>query len=192
MNSMLLGLNGDKMYVPVILGTARKDRESEKAAKFMLEEIISYGMESELIDVRDFLVCATSNTRKSPKAQELSEKIKKAEGLVIVSPEYNHGYPGELKIMLDMLYEQYARKPVGICGVSASGLGGARAVEQLRLVSIEFHMVPIREAVYFSDVQNLFDENNKIKDKSYHNRVKGFLEELAWYANALKTAREKG
>lgn len=58
----------------------------------------------------------------------------RADGLVIVSPEYNHGYPGEMKLMLDQLYKEYNRKPVGICGVSSGALGGARMVEQLRLI----------------------------------------------------------
>lgn len=70
-------------------------------------------------------------------------------------------------------------------------LGGARAVEQLRLVSIEFHMVPIREAIYFSNVYNLFNEKGEIKDKSYYEKVKIFLDELIWYAKVLKATREK-
>lgn len=179
------------MFIPVILGTAREGRESEKVAKFMLEEVENSGIETELIDVRDYRILTTDNTQKSAAAQKLSKKIEKADGLIIVTPEYNHGYPGELKMMLDMLYQQYARKPVGICGVSAGPLGGARMVEQLRLVVIELHMVPIREALYFPLVSGLFDENNKIKDENYHKRAKTFLDELLWYAKALKNAREE-
>ena len=80
-------------------------------------------MESEIIDVRDYLTEATDNTGDSPQAKELAGKITKADGLIIVSPEYNHGYPGELKMMLDMIYEEYTSKPVGFCGVSAGGSG---------------------------------------------------------------------
>jgi NAD(P)H-dependent FMN reductase len=64
-------------------------------------------------------------------------------------------------------------------------------VEQLRLVCIELHMVPIREAVYFPTVQKLFDENGAIKDESFHGRVGKFLDELFWYVKALKPARER-
>lgn len=180
------------LYIPIILGTGREGRQSEKVAKFMLQSIeAAKEIKTELIDVRDYGVTFTDNSETSQKAKLLSEKVSMADGFIIVSPEYNHGYPGELKMMLDMLYKQYAKKPVGICGVSAGGLGGARAVEQLRLVCIEFHMVPIREALYFSQVQNLFNENGEIKDKSYDERVEKFLEELTWYAEALKTARSK-
>jgi NAD(P)H-dependent FMN reductase len=179
------------MYIPIILGTAREGRQSEKVAKFMHQETIKAGLETEIIDVRDYRIEATDNTEKIPQAKKLAEKIIKADGLIIVSPEYNHGYPGELKMMLDMIYNQYAKKPVGICGVSAGGLGGARMLEQLRLVCVEFRMVPIREAVYFSIVQDLFDNKGVIKDSSYYNRVKKFLDEIIWYAKALKTARQK-
>jgi len=173
-----------------MLGTARKGRQSEKVAKFVLQEVTNAGLNTELIDVRDFRIEATDNTQETPQAKKLSKKISRADGFIIISPEYNHGYPGELKMMLDMFYQQYAKKPVGFCGVSAGPLGGARVVEQLRLVSIEFHMLPIREAVYFSSVQDLFDEKGAIKNKSFHDRIGKLLDELVWYAKILKVSRE--
>jgi len=174
------------MYIPIILGTAREGRQSEKVASFMLKEIIKSNLESEIIDVRDYRIIATDNTGQSEQAKKLAEKITKADGLIIVSPEYNHGYPGELKMMLDLLYKEYTHKPVGFCGVSAGGLGGSRAVEQLRQVVIQFRMIPICEAVYFSMVQNLFDEAGNIKDESYHSRVQTFMNELISYAQKFK------
>lgn len=179
------------MYVPVVLGIAREGRQSEKVAAFMMACVNEFGLRSEVLDVRDFQTKATDNTQTLPAAKKLSEKILKADALIIVSPEYNHGYPGELKMMLDMLYQQYFNKPVGMCGVSAGPVGGARAVEQLRQVCVELHMVPIREALYFPFVQNLFDAGGKIKDNTYYDRVKKFLGELLWYAKALKVERKK-
>jgi len=179
------------MYIPIILGTAREGRQSKKAADFILNEVKKAGLETEFIDVRDYRIEATDNTKKSEPAKILSEKFNKADGFIIISPEYNHGYPGELKMMLDMFYSEYARKPVGFCGVSMGILGGARMVEQLRLVSIELHMVPIREAIYFPMIQNLFNEKGNIEDLSYEKKVEVFLEELIWYAKTLKKAREQ-
>ncbi len=179
------------MYIPVILGTARIGRQSEKVANFILEEVKKAGFESELIDVRDFRIDATDNTQELPQAKKLSPKMEKADAFIIVTPEYNHGYPGELKMMLDLLYAQYAKKPVGFCGVSAGGLGGARCVEQLRQVIVELHMVSIREALYFPVVQDLFDDKGKIKNPaSYQKRVKTFLDELSQYAAALGSSRK--
>jgi len=179
------------MYVPIILGTAREGRYSDKAAEFVLGEAVKAGLESEILDARDYRIIATDKTLAYPEAKRLAEKMSKAEALIIVTPEYNHGYPGELKMMLDMLYGEYDRKPVGLCGVSMGGLGGARCVEQLRLVIAELHMVSIREALYFSGVRQLFDDKGTIKDNAYYARVKTFLDELIWYAQALKKAKEE-
>jgi len=180
------------MYIPIILGTAREGRRSEKAANFVLREFQKQeGVETELIDVRDYRIAATDNTGNLPGAKKFSEKAARADGFIIVSPEYDHGYPGELKMMLDMLYDEYNRKPVGICGVSMGQLGGARVVEQLRLVAIEFQMVPMRNAVYFSNINNLFDEQGNITDESYAERLQKLFEELLWYTKALKQARDQ-
>ena len=179
------------MFIPVILGTAREGRNSEHAARFVLEQVRAASLETELIDVREFEICKTDKTETDPRSKKFSETVKRADGVVIVSPEYNHGYPGELKIMLDEAYKEYRRKPVAICGVSVGGLGGARVVEQLRLVCIELHMVPIRNAVYFSNVAKLFDEKGNILDPSFNDKMKVVIDELTWYAKALKTAREK-
>lgn len=178
------------MYIPIILGTARLGRQSEKAALFMLQKAREAGLDSEIIDVRDYRLEATDNTEISPPAQLLAEKARRADGFIIVSPEYNHGYPGELKMLLDMLFSQYAHKPVGICGVSSGAWGGTRMVEQLRQVCLAFHMVPTGQAVHFPKVQELFDEAGLLKGRSQHGQAKRLLEELIWYARALQAARE--
>lgn len=180
-----------QLFVPIFLGTAREGRESEKVARFVFRQAKFYGkFETELLDVHDFVGIAKTGAMEEEKSRSWSEIMKRADGLIIVSPEYNHGYPGELKLMLDQLYEEYNRKPVGICGVSAGILGGARMVEQLRLVFIELQMVPIRNAVYFSNVRNLFDEKGEIRDPSYADRLKTFFDELVWYALVLKEGRK--
>lgn len=182
------------LFIPILLGTARKGRKSEKVAKFVLEEAKQYGQfETELIDARDFGLSRTDDTKTSQKSKKFSEIMQRADGLIVVSPEYNHGYPGELKMILDQLYKEYKHKPIGICGVSEGNMGGARMVEQLRLVSIELQMVPISTAVYFPNVEDLFDEKGNIKNSdTYDKRFQVFFDELVWYAKALKAAREQG
>jgi len=177
------------MYIPIILGTAREGRESEKVARFMLEKALAFGLDSEIIDVRDYRLPATDNTKTSAEAIRLKEVVLKADGLVIVSPEYNHGYPGELKMMLDMLYEEYFGKPVGICGVSSGVFGGARMIEHLVATCVRFHMLPTGEVLYFPKVQELFDEAGAIKKEAYHRRANKFLAVLAEYAEALRRGR---
>jgi len=174
------------MFIPVILGTAREGRQSEKVARLVLEQVQAAGLRTELIDVRDYRIAATDNSEEIPEAKKLAEKIIPADGLIIVMPEYNHTYPGELKMMLDMLYKQYFGKPVAICGVSRGPWGGARGVQALRLTCIALGMHPLLEAVYFPTVQDLFDEGGQIKDRSYEKSVKGLIEALVIKAKALK------
>jgi len=182
-----------KMYIPIILGTARKKRKSELVAKYFFNEVQRKHkeIETEIIDTKDYFEGFTDNEKESQMAKKFSRKMDRADGLMIVTPEYNHGYPGELKLMIDMLYEEYARKPVGLCGVSSGVLGGSRAVEQLRQVFIELRMVPIRTALYFPSVKNLFDEKGDIQDSSYDKKISTFMQELLWYAKVLKEGREK-
>ncbi|MDD5382759.1 MAG: NAD(P)H-dependent oxidoreductase [Candidatus Margulisbacteria bacterium] len=166
------------MYLPVILGTAREGRESEKVARFVLELVKRSGAGAELIDARDYRIAATNNTGAIPEAKKLAEKITKADGIIIVMPEYNHGFSGELKMMLDLLYKEYANKPVAICGVSAGPLGGARGVQALKLTLLALRLQPILETVYFPNVQELFNEQGEIKDRAYEQRVLGMVEGL--------------
>jgi NAD(P)H-dependent FMN reductase len=174
------------MYIPIILGTAREGRRSEKAAQFVLRELQKQpDVETEIIDVRDYRLGATDDSGEQETAKKYIQKVTAADGFIIVSPEYNHGYPGELKMMLDMAYKEYNKKPVAICGVSNGGMGGVRMTEQLRLVAIELQMVPISKAVYFSNVKTLFDEQGNITDESYYERLKKVFEELLWYTKAL-------
>jgi len=156
------------------LGTGRKGRQSAKVADFVLSQIDQF--ETELIDVRDW---AKTETEKYPESQEeLREKMEKADGLIIVSPEYNSGYPGELKILLDTFYAEYDDMPVGVIGVSAGGFGGVRMIEKLRPVLINMGMKPIGSIVTFKNVEDLFDDKNNLKEDIYLKFVNQFLEEM--------------
>lgn len=99
-------------------------------------------------------------------------------------PEYNHNFPGELKMMLDMLFNEYDNKRVAVCGVSSGPLGGARGAQALILALNGMQLLPIYPAVYFANVQQLFDEHGAIKDPSYEKRVSDLI-------NALKASMEK-
>lgn len=174
------------LSIPVLLGTMREGAVSDLAAIYMNRQLLNRGIESQLIDPADY---HEKKTFEQEHVKPWSDIMSHADGLVIVTPEYNHGYPGPLKEMLDALYEEFARKPVAVCGVSAGGLGGARVVEQVKLVTIELHMVPIRESVYFSNARGLFNEDATIKDSNYDMRVGTMIDELIWFAEALKKSR---
>jgi NAD(P)H-dependent FMN reductase len=178
------------LYIPLILGTPRKGRASESVARFVLGEVEKReGVETELIDVRE-LRLSNEDAGEAIKDAEFSSKMSRADALVIITPEYNHGYPGLLKHALDSNLKEYIHKAVGICGVSAGGFGGTRVVENLLPVLREMGLVTIFWDGNFSGAQKLFDEAGRILDDSYVRRVDKFLKELIWMARTLRHGRE--
>jgi NAD(P)H-dependent FMN reductase len=178
------------LFIPIILGTARQGRRSEHAARFVFEQTKKRGdVETELIDVRE-LPMKLDDAGEQMKDPKFSAAIDRCDGLVIVTPEYNHGYPGLLKHALDMNLKEYIHKAVGICGVSAGPFGGARMIQGLLPVMRELGLVAIFEDVNFGKVQSIFDEQGKLLDQTYVRRVDKFLNELIWMARVLRHGRE--
>jgi NAD(P)H-dependent FMN reductase len=178
------------LYIPLILGTPRKGRASEMVARFVLREVEKReGVETELIDVRE-LPLATDDEGEATKDAAFSEKMSRADALVIVTPEYNHGYPGLLKHALDSNLKEYIHKAVGLCGVSAGGFGGTRVVENLLPVLRELGLVTIFWDGNFSGARKLFDEAGNILDAAHVRRLDQFLKELIWMARVLRHGRE--
>jgi NAD(P)H-dependent FMN reductase len=178
------------LVLPVILGTGREGRRSEPVANFVLGEVRQReGVETELIDIRNLPIHITGPTDEL-KDPAFGEKMMRADALVLVVPEYNHGYPGLLKHVLDMNLEEYIHKAVGICGVSAGSFGGARMIENLLPVLRELGLTTIFTDVNFGNAQKLFDEKGQLLDQSYVRRVGKFLDELIWMARVLRYGRE--
>jgi len=122
------------VLIPVVLGTGRKERQSEKVAHFAHTTISSKGgVVSEFVDVRDYL----SSPFTVPSWEEHSEASKwrkiaqEASGFIFVVPEYNRSFPGEFKLLFDSAFKEYANKPVVLIGVSSGKYGGVRAIQHL-------------------------------------------------------------
>jgi len=177
------------LFIPLILGTARQGRESEHVARFVFEQAKKRAnVETELIDVRT-LPMKLDDAGEQMKDPVFSETIERCDGLIIVTPEYNHGYPGLLKHALDMNLKEYIHKAVGICGVSAGQFGGARVIENLMPVMRELGLVMIFEDVNFGKIGSLFDEHGNLLDQNFIRRVDAFLNELIWMARVLRHGR---
>jgi len=179
------------LFIPVILGTTRKGRASENIARFVFGEVQKYeGVETELIDIRE-LRFPTDDAGEAIKDPTFSAAMMRADGIVIVTPEYNHGYPGMLKHVLDTNLKEYIHKAVGICGVSAGGFGGTRVIEAMLPVMRELGLVTIFWDGNFSGAQQLFDEAGNMKDRATHEkRMDKFLRELIWMSKVLRYGRE--
>lgn len=176
--------------VPVLLGTTREGRRSFHAAKVVHAELSKrQGVVTELIDIQQ-LDLPTDDAGEQIKDEDLSQLMKKSDGLVIVTPEYNHGYPGMLKHVLDSNLKEYIHKPCGIVGVSAGSFGGARVIENLLPVLRELGLVTIFWDVNFSNVKERFDDDGNLVAEEFLPRIEKFLDELLWMAKTLRYGRD--
>ena len=178
------------LNIPVILGTARKGRMSEHAARFMVAQIEKRnGVKTDLIDISK-LPMPVDDAGEGIKDPLFSEKIAMADGLVIVTPEYNHSFPGLLKHILDSCLKEYIHKAAGIVGVSAGPFGGVRAIQDFLPVIRELGLVNIFWDVNFGNVSKVFDESGKLLDEAFEARADKFLNELVWMAKTLRYGRD--
>jgi len=182
-----------KIRIGLIYGSTRKGRFCDTVAGWAAEEIVNSGMFS--LDVIDPAVVSLDAVQ-SPEHRQLSaslwQRVAQADAFVVVTPEYNHGYPAALKSLIDSVGAEWHAKPVAF--VSYGGVsGGLRAVEQLRQVFAELHTVTIRDAVSFAGAWELFDEAGKLlKPERHQSSMATMLTRLHWWAVALRRARAEG
>jgi len=180
-----------KLFIPILLGTSRKNRESENVAKWVFARMGERpDIETQFFDVRDFhLPYDHYGQEIKEQFPEWRDAIVRADGLVIVTPEYNHGYPGALKGVLDLLLREYVHKAVAFVGVSAGPWGGTRVIEAMVTMVRELGLAPTFTDLNFPGVVSKFNEAGELLDEAYVKRVAGFLDELAWMATTLRWGR---
>src|SRR6201981_2550853 len=180
---------GRPLFIPVILGTSRMGRMSLHAARLVFGGLGKCGgVETDRIDIAK-LPLPTNDAGEAIKQADFSAKMSRADALVLVSPEYNHGYSGLLKHVLDSCLKEYIHKAVGIVGVSAGPFGGTRVIQNLLPVMRELGLVTIFWDVNFSSVQKAFSAEGGLLDESYIRRIDKFLKELMWMAKTLRQGR---
>jgi NAD(P)H-dependent FMN reductase len=178
------------LSIPVILGTTRKGRMSAHAARFVCGQLQKReGITSELIDIGE-LNLPIDDAGEAVKDPRFSAAMERADAIVIVSPEYNHSFPGLLKHVLDSCLKEYIHKAAGIVGVSAGVFGGARTIEHFQPVLRELGLVSIFWDVNFGTVEKVFDSSGQLLDQAYVRRTDKFLNELIWMAKVLRYGRE--
>lgn len=193
--------NNTSLNIKVIAGSTREGRFSDKAASWIAEEIKKQEkVEVEVLDLRDYNMpffnepvspSYKQGQYKNEAVARFTKKIDEGDAFVIVTPEYNHGTSGVLKNALDWVYQEWNNKPVAF--VSYGSVGGARAIEQLRLVAVELQMAPIRNAVHIPGEQYFPVAFGKTQASDLFalqaDKAEAMIIQLLWWTHALKNAR---
>jgi len=181
-------MSADRLQVAVIIGSVRAGRFGPTVATWFARQVAARDdMTLDLLDLADFMHPADMSD--AADVREFAARIGAANAFVVITPEYNHSYPGPLKTALDSLGQEWRGKVAGF--VSYGGMsGGLRAVEALRIVFAELHTATIRETVSFHGVRGQFDaEGEPINAEAVGTAATVMLNQLAWWARALKEAR---
>ncbi|MFE9022256.1 NADPH-dependent FMN reductase [Streptomyces sp. NPDC007808] len=187
------------LKIGVLIGSVRPGRFADKVARWFLTEIEQRDdMETHVIDLSEPALAdelkltleRSTDPDSTPDAPPtLAERIGGLDGFVVVTPEYNHGYPAALKLAIDYVYREWRAKPVGF--VSYGGMaGGQRAVEQLRQVFAELHAVTLRDTVSFHMAWERFDDEGRPHDQDGTAKAAAvLLDQLAWWGLTLREGR---
>jgi NAD(P)H-dependent FMN reductase len=187
--------------IQVILGSTRPGRFSEKAGAWVMDRLGSrQDLEVELLDLRDFPMPfyeleappAYGHREYAPEVERWAEEVERGDGYLVVAPEYNHGYSAVLKNALDSVFPEFNRKPIAFVGYGNSG--GARAIEQLRLVSVELEMAPLRHAVHILPatmvpVMQAGEDFDVELFAELDGKLNQATDDLLWWTEALRRAR---
>jgi NAD(P)H-dependent FMN reductase len=181
------------LFIPVVLGSIRRNRRSFYPARLLAERIEAAGHRTELIDLRELRLPMYDEEEATDTHQAVlafKATMARSDASVWLSPEYNHSFTGVIKNAIDHLHDELRRKAVAACGLTGGPSGGIRATEALKTVLIELHAVPIRESVHFSDARTMFDAEGTLLHPEIVRRIDYVLADLAWYARALNWGRE--
>jgi len=185
--------------IAIVIGTTRQGRFGDRPARWMLELARKRDTASfDIVDLRDHPLPFFDEPRSpmwGPLAGEAAQRwaatLAGYDGFIFVTAEYNHGIPAVLKNALDYAYAEFVRKPAAFVGYG--GVGAARAVEQLRLVTIELQMAPVRNAVHIglTEFIGMLQQGKDFTDYPHlAQSAEGLLDDLLWWTGALKAARE--
>ncbi|MCQ8240868.1 NADPH-dependent FMN reductase [Rhizosaccharibacter radicis] len=187
------------LSVAVLLGSVRQDRVGLRVARFLLRALEERGHRPTLVDpMASRLPLLDRMYKEHPPGEapavleELATLYRGADAFLMVSAEYNHGIPPALKNLLDHFLEEYFWRPSAIACYSAGSYGGVRAAMQLRMTLAELGMPSIPSLLPFPRAAASLDEEGRPLDPAHPPRADRFLDELEWYAEALRDRRSRG
>lgn len=192
--------SSSKPHVGLLVGSTRQGRSSGLPADWMLACCRTEALfETEWIDLRDYPMpwfnddmAPSARPSQEPLARRWTALLERLDGLVVITPEYNHGPPAVLKNAFDHVAGELVRKPIAFVGYGE--VGAARAIEQLRLMAIELDMVPLRAAVHIG-VQEMAAAHRQERplgdDPRLAQQALRLVRHVGWWADLLSAHRRR-
>ncbi len=179
--------------ISIISSSIRKGRKSHNVSLYFQHYLLSNNLATtEIIDLKEYGFPIFEDTLKtmlnpSEKVLEFAHKVKSSDGIIIVTPEYNGGYPASLKNAIDLLYDEWRHKPIGIVSVSTGPFGGSQALVSLQFTLWKMKAWTMPEMFSVPNVQNAYDEKGNATDKTVTDKLAAvFIKELLWCIAADK------
>jgi NAD(P)H-dependent FMN reductase len=190
-------LGSATMKVAILTGSVRSGRQSHKIAHHLERKLRERGAEADRIDLAETpLPILEDRSGRPPQLQAtvqgLSARLRGADALVFVTPEYHGSFSGVLKNALDYFWEEFNKKPIGVVAVSAGKLGGINASTQLQHVILSLGAFPLPLKLLVPEVQSVFDESLQLRSEQVAKAADRFLDEYLWFAQAIVQAKQAG
>ncbi|HEY5854470.1 MAG TPA: NAD(P)H-dependent oxidoreductase [Aldersonia sp.] len=177
----------DKLTLEVIVASVRPQRFAPVVADWFLRQVSGrLEFDVAVLDLLDLGL--PTDLTETDATVSFRDRVAAADAFVVVTSEYNHGYPASVKTAFDVVKEEWRTKPVGFVSYGGRS-GGLRATEQLRQVVIEVHMVPVREQVSLPEARKRFDAAGETDDAAAIDAAARMLDQLAWWGHATRAAR---
>ena len=170
------------MHITTVLGTARTDNRSQHVAQVVHEAFAEReNVDAVYVDVKEYVTRPASmpiwgTDGLDEKLTEWKNIAEESDGFVFVLPEYNRGYPGEWKLLVDSISKPFHGKPAAIAGVSSGIFGGARVIDHIKPVLVELGLVAVATALHFGKAGDAFDEGKPSLDESQKERLEKFVD----------------
>ena len=186
------------LKVGIILGSTRPNRNGEAVAKWVEQQVKDRKDAGyELVDIKDFNlplldepIPPSQGKYSQPHTRRWAEKIGSFDAFIFVTPEYNHATSGALKNAIDFLYAEWNNKAAGF--VSYGSAGGARAVENLRLIMAEIQIADVRAQLMFSLATDFKNYSEFTPHQRHEQELDTMLKQLVAWGEAMKTVRTQG
>ena len=183
------------MRVAIIIGSIREGRQSQKAAYFLQKKLAARLIDTDIIDLAEYPLPfmeerITLDPNPPVNALLISEKLKNADAIILVTPEYQGSFTGVLKNALDYFLPEFLKKVVGVATTAGGRMGGINASVQLQHVILSMGAYPLPQKLIVSEIQHAFDEEYNPKHELLAKQGEKFIEEFVWFAQAIVNAKQ--